>query len=151
MKIARLLLLTAVCAVSLRAAELTWWTDLAAARQLAAREHKQLLVDFTGSAWCPPCIALHREVLTTAAFAEYAKNYVLVKLDYPRRADRTPAKIAADPALKKLMELKERYGIEGYPTLLFLSPADEDKGRLVGYDEGQGPEKYLAQLDRKRN
>jgi len=50
------LLLTAT--PSLRAAELTWQTDFAKASQQAAQEHKYILLDFTGSDWCPWCIKM---------------------------------------------------------------------------------------------
>ena len=126
--------------VSLHAAEPVWLTDLDTAKEQAAREHKQILLYFTGSTWCPPCIALHHEVLATPEFTEYAKNFVL---------DRTPEKITANPALKKLMELKERYGVAGYPTLLVLTSTGEDKGRVFGYEQGMGSQKFLAPLTAK--
>ena len=135
--------------VSLHAAEPVWLTDLDTAREQAAREHKQILLYFTGSTWCPPCIALHHEVLATPEFTEYAKNFVLVALDFPRLRDRTPEKITANPALKKRMELKERYGVAGYPTLLVLTSTGEDKGRVFGYEQGMGSQKFLAPLTAK--
>lgn len=129
------------------AAELSWLTDLEAARQQAAREHKLILADFTGSTWCPPCLALNDEVLTKEEFAAWAKDYVLVQLDYPRRSESTPEKIAASPALQKLMALKEGYAIAGFPTVLFLDAAGRSLGGALGYD-GKGPAGWLAQLQR---
>lgn len=129
------------------AGELTWLTDLGAAQAQAAREHKLILADFTGSTWCPPCIALHDEVLTQAEFAAFARDYVLVQLDYPRKSERTPEKIAARPALKRLMDLKEHYGVTGFPTVLILDAEGRSLGGALGYD-GHGPAAWLAQLQR---
>jgi len=45
-----------------RAAELAWQTDFNQAAQQAAQEHKYVLLDFTGSDWCPWCIKMDKEV-----------------------------------------------------------------------------------------
>src|SRR5262245_36197437 len=45
-----------------------WTQDFAAAKATAAREHKDLLVDFTGTDWCAVCITLDKEVFSTAEF-----------------------------------------------------------------------------------
>ncbi len=126
-----------------------WLTDLDAGKAQAAAEGKQLVVEFTGSTWCPPCKALHAEVLTTAEFAAWAKDKVLVKLDYPRASDRTPAKVAADPALAKLMRLKEEFAVPGFPTMFVYDAQGKEVAKVVGYGRGDGPAKYLAQLGAK--
>ncbi len=128
------------------AQEPVWLTDLGAAKAVAAKENKRILVDFTGSDWCPYCILLHKEVLSTPAFAAFAKDYVLLKLDYPRKAGRTPEKIAADPSLGQLMTLKDQYKISGFPTVMLLDATGAELARQEGYEKGQGPAAYLAAL-----
>jgi len=54
------------------AAESEWMTDLGKAQEKAKAEKKLVLVDFTGSDWCPPCRALHNNVFTSAEFNEFA-------------------------------------------------------------------------------
>ena len=45
-------------------------------------EKKMVLMDFTGSDWCPPCKALEKNVLSSPAFEAFAKeNLVLVQVD----------------------------------------------------------------------
>src|ERR1700719_1391583 len=68
-----------------------WLTDLAAARQQAASENKRLLLDFTGSDWCGYCKLLDAEVLNTSTFRDFAKDYVLVRIDFPRSTELPPA------------------------------------------------------------
>lgn len=123
-----------------------WMTDLEAGRAKAAAENKRLVVEFTGSTWCPPCKALHAEVLTSAEFKAWARDKVLVVLDFPRASERTPERIAADPALAKLMKLKEEFGVSGFPTLFVFDPAGRLLGQQVGYRRGQGPANYLKRL-----
>lgn len=131
---------------ALRAAEPAVLTDLAAAKALAAKERKQLVIEFSGRTWCPPCKALLAEVLPTPEFAAFARDRVVVHLDYPKRSERTPEKIAADPALAKLIALKDAYKIEGFPTVLLLAPDGAELGRVLGYEDGAGPVKFLAEL-----
>ena len=39
-----------------------WLTNLEKAKALAKKDKKMILVEFTGSDWCPPCIALKKNV-----------------------------------------------------------------------------------------
>ncbi|MCA1797553.1 MAG: thioredoxin family protein, partial [Geobacteraceae bacterium] len=65
---------------------LTWHSDIDKARKIAAENNKHLLLDFTGSDWCPWCIKLDEKVFSTPEFAEFATgNLVLVKIDFPKR------------------------------------------------------------------
>lgn len=149
MKLLRLpafLLLLASLVVPASAAYEGWMTDLAAARAKAAAENKRLVVEFTGSSWCPPCKALHAEVLTSAEFKAWAQDKVLIMLDFPRASERSPEKVAADPALAKLMQLKEEFAVTGFPTLFVLDSAGRPLGKQVGYIRGQGPVEYLKKL-----
>jgi thioredoxin-related protein len=119
-----------------------WMTDFEAAKQKAAAENKDLLVNFTGSDWCSWCIKLVDEVFKHDAFKKgVADNFVLVDLDFPQD------KSKLDESTQKQNEmLQEKYSIQGFPTILLL----DDQGRpyaQTGYQAG-GPEKYLAHLDK---
>ena len=53
--------LLAVIGLSLAAvAEEGWLVDFAKAKAQSAKEGKPVLMEFTGSDWCPPCKALHK-------------------------------------------------------------------------------------------
>src|SRR6266581_5754679 len=81
--IVRALLLSFI-ALRLAAAEGEWLIDLAKAQAQAKTEKKMVFMDFTGSDWCPPCKALHKNVLTSKEFEAFAKdNLVLVLVDFP--------------------------------------------------------------------
>lgn len=62
-----------------------WLTDFQAAQQRAQEEHKQILISFSGSDWCGPCIRMKQEVYGSPAFDSLARHkLVLVRADFPR-------------------------------------------------------------------
>jgi protein disulfide-isomerase len=126
-------------------AELTWLTDLDAAKAKGVKENKPLLVDFTGSDWCPPCIQLHKVVFESAEFAAVASKYVLVELDYPRKTPQAPELKA------KNAELSKKFGISGFPTVLLIDAKSGDVfGKTVGFG-GQTAKEYLDKLASFKN
>lgn len=63
----------------------SWQTDFSKASQQAATEHKFILLSFSGSDWCIPCIKMHKSIFENEAFTTYAaKELVLVNADFPR-------------------------------------------------------------------
>jgi thiol-disulfide isomerase/thioredoxin len=139
-------LLLPLLSMALQAAEPAWLTDLEAGRQAAKQTGKPVLVYFTGSAWCPSCKLLHAEVITSSAFEAYAAGRILVKLDYPPLSEREASKVKANPALGKLMAIKNAYRITGFPTTVLLDPEGRETGRREGYGKGEGATAYLASL-----
>ncbi len=121
-------------------AELTWLTDLDEAKKVATKENKKLLVDFTGSDWCGYCIKLHKEVFDTPEFEKFAKDYVLVELDFPKRKEQPAAEKAKNQAAQK------KYGVNGFPTVLILTVGGKVLNRAEGYSPDSGPSAYLPQL-----
>ena len=103
----------------------------------SAATGKPILVDFTGTDWCVWCIRLKEEVFETEEFLAWAEdNVVLLELDYPRRTKQTPEIKAQNK------ELSDRFEVESFPTVLFVSPSGQEIGR-TGYVKG-GPEKWLS-------
>ena len=137
-----LLLLTA--AIGVRAAE--WQTDYAKALQMAKAQNKRVLLDFTGSDWCPLCIALRKQVFSTPAFQVYAqKNLILVEVDYPRRKQQ-PAGLTDQNE-----KLGKDYGIDdkGFPTVVLLDPAGKTVREFSGYD-GESTADLIAWIEGKK-
>lgn len=140
------LLLTAllVCAAGLTAKSDLWVTNIDEAKTMAAEKERHILLEFTGSDWCPPCKAMARDVFDTETFEAYAAdNLVPVFLDFPR----DPGKLSKEQA-EHNYELQSQYGIRGYPTIILLDAAGQEVARHVGYFPG-GPEKFIAFLDDK--
>ncbi len=62
-----------------------WHNSLDEAKQIAKKEHKYILLSFSGSDWCGPCIRMHKEIFGSDAFSSLASsNLVLVNADFPR-------------------------------------------------------------------
>lgn len=64
----------------------TWLGNFKTATEEAAKTHKLIVVNFSGSDWCGPCIRLRKEILESENFTNYAAaNLILVRADFPRQ------------------------------------------------------------------
>ena len=62
-----------------------WENDFAKATQTATANHKYILLNFSGSDWCGPCIRMHREIFDNETFLSFANDQlILVNADFPR-------------------------------------------------------------------
>ncbi len=115
-----------------------WSTDLDKALADAKAGKKSVLVEFTGSDWCPPCIAMRKHVFSKKEFVQAAsKNFILVELDFPK----------ADKALsEKNKPLAEKYKIEGFPTVILLNSEGKEFNRFFA-SEFPKTEDFLKHLD----
>ena len=115
---------------------LDWKTNLEQAVEQAKKENKAVLVNFTGSDWCMWCKRLSSEVFQQKDFEDYAeKNLILVKLDFPKNIPQSNETKVYNNTLA------QRYGIQGFPTILIMN----NKGELVaktGYQPG-GAANYI--------
>ncbi len=104
-----------------------WMTDFEAAKKKAAAEKKAILMDFTGSDWCGPCMHLKSSVLDTPAFEAYAQDkFVLMEVDMPRNAK-------FDPELRRRNEeLGQKYGVQAFPTIMVLTADGQVAGGFLG-------------------
>lgn len=118
-----------------------WGENYQQALTRARAENKMVVMDFTGSDWCPWCIKLHDEVFNTPQFKKFAaKNLILVKVDFPRAIEQSAAVKAQNE------KLQEKYKIEGYPTVIVLDSNGKQIGQL-GYEEG-GPAPFIEKLSK---
>ena len=117
-----------------------WLTNLEKAQEQAKKEGKLVFLEFTGSDWCGPCIALKKKVLGTEEFAAFAKdNLVLVEIDFPIRKP-------LDPAQKKYNDdLAKKYKLEGVPMVLVFDGGGKELSKDVGFS-GDSVAQYIAKL-----
>ena len=122
--------------------EAKWLEDFEAAKTEAEALEKPILLLFTGSDWCPPCMRLERTVFKDDAFKEFAnENLVLAMADFPRRRQQNRAQKEANEALR------QRFEIRGYPTMVLLDEKGELKERF-GYG-GQEAKDFVTMLEGK--
>lgn len=111
----------------------------------AAESHKQILINFSGSDWCGPCIRLRKEILETAPFEDYAgRHLVLVRADFPRQKKN---RLSAEQT--RLNEaLAERYNPDGkFPFTVLTS----ENGKVIRTWEGfpeESPEEFVQELEK---
>lgn len=116
-----------------------WSTDIKAALVTAKKENKAVLVEFTGSDWCPPCIMMRKNVFSKKEFVEKAsENYVLVEIDVPR-GDKELA--------EKNRPIAEKYKIDGYPTVLLLNSDGKEFSRFYATAHPK-LEDFLAHIEK---
>lgn len=62
-----------------------WHYNIEEAKELAKKEHKHILLNFSGSDWCGPCIKMRKEIFESDVFQKMADTQlVLVNADFPR-------------------------------------------------------------------
>jgi thiol-disulfide isomerase/thioredoxin len=125
-----------------QASGLTWSLDFPQALARAKAGNKMVLIDFTGSDWCPWCIKFDEDVLSTGKFAAYAEDkLVLVLADFPNHTAQSSVLKQANQALAR------RYNVSGYPTFVLVNYAGNELGRQVGYAKG-GPSAFISELEK---
>lgn len=108
----------------------------------SALENRQMvLVEFTGSDWCPPCKRLKKLILNTPEFAEYLKvhNLRFVELDFPR----TAGKISKEQ-MKKQEAIMNRLRVSGFPSVVLVDGNGLPYKKIVGIEKT--PEAYVKHL-----
>ena len=120
-----------------------WTEDFDAARQQAAKDGKFVFAAFSGSDWCGPCMTQGKEVFSQKGFLhKLSKRYVPVMLSSP--SDRSAL---SKLAIEQNDELKKRYDVRGFPTMVVVNPADgKEVKRQSVYRSGSGADAYLERL-----
>ena len=138
------LLLTIVLAVGLSTNTFAqdWLTNLDQAKTIATKQNKNIILVFSGSDWCAPCIKLEKEIWESSDFQKEAeKNWVLLKADFPRRK----ANKLSKEQTKENEKIADLYNTSGYFPLVVVL---DSKGKILGktgYKEFP-PTEYIKHL-----
>ena len=120
-----------------------WRTDWDTAKVEAEQANKKLILVFSGSDWCIPCIKLEKEIWENSSFIQYAEqHYVLFRADFPKRK-----KNKLPETIQQLNDrLASEYNPKGYfPLVVVLDTQGKVKGQL-GYEK-LTPEAYIALIE----
>lgn len=121
-----------------------WLQDFDTAKQQATNEHKFILLNFSGSDWCGPCIRMRKEIFNTDRFRAFAADQlVLVNADFPR------LKKNALPAVQQAKndQLASLYNNSGkFPLTLLLTAGGKVMQRWEGA-QNKTPEAFVAELE----
>jgi len=98
-----------------------WEPDFENAKKIAREKHELILLNFSGSDWCGPCIMLRKDYIDSDVFQDMAKgNLVLVNADFPRKKKN---QLSAEQ-IKRNEALAEKYNKQGQFPLTLLLDAD---------------------------
>ena len=120
-----------------------WRTDWDTAKVEAEQANKKLILVFSGSDWCIPCIKLEKEIWENSSFIQYAEqHYVLFRADFPKRK-----KNKLPETIQQLNDrLASEYNPKGYfPLVVVLDTQGKVRGQL-GYEK-LTPEAYIALIE----
>jgi thioredoxin-related protein len=121
----------------------TWLTNFEKGKAEAAASHKLIVLNFSGSDWCGPCIRLKKEVFSSDAFANYSsEKLILVNADFPRYKKNALPK----QQVKENEALAEKYNPAGiFPFTVLL----DTSGKVLKQWEGlpnETPEKFVDDI-----
>lgn len=121
----------------------TWLGDFNTAKVEATQAHKLILINFSGSDWCGPCIRLRKEILESPGFEGYAAEHlILVRADFPRQKKNQPSK----EQVKLNEALAEKYNSEGkFPYTLLVDESGKVLKAWDGYPD-ETPEQFVADI-----
>jgi thioredoxin-related protein len=102
-----------------------WETSFEKARQQATDNHRMILLNFSGSDWCGPCIRLKNEIFDNSTFLTFAdQQLVLLNADFPRSKKHQLSK----EQQHMNDDLAEKYNPEGhFPYTLLL----DENGKVI--------------------
>ena len=102
----------------------------------AKEQNKVIMIDFFTD-WCKWCVELDRNVYTNSAVSGFAnENQINWKID---------AEKGEGP------ELAKNFGVDGYPTIVFLNPYEKEIDRIVGYLPASKFLEFLQDIKANKN
>ena len=119
-----------------------WETNLETAKQKAAEENRNILLVFSGSDWCIPCMKLEKNIWESKAFINDSnQHFVLLRADFPKRKANALSK-EQQKENDKLAEIYNKNGL--FPMVAIL----DKTGKMIastGYKD-VSPKEYIAML-----
>ena len=119
-----------------------WQTDLEAAKKLATDQDKNIIIVFSGSDWCAPCIKLDKNIWQSDAFKNQSANdWILLKADFPRKKANELSKEQTEHNRK----LAEKFnGVGSFPLVVILDKNGKVLGKM-GF-KNVSPEEYIKMI-----
>jgi thioredoxin-related protein len=120
-----------------------WQPTYTEALTCAKKNNIPLILVFSGSDWCAPCIKLDRSIWQSDDFKAYAKdNYVLYRADFPRKKNNKLSKVLSE----QNSELADRFNPKGHFPLVVILNTNEKELGTTGYKK-IAPKEYISLLN----
>ena len=122
-----------------------WQDSFDDALTKAADEDKPIVLVFSGSDWCAPCIRLKRHIFDAVEFRTYAvEHYVMYDADFPRKKKNQ----LPQEKLNVNKSLAEKYNPKGYFPLVVVMDKNQNVLGTTGFVARTSPEKYIKTLNK---
>lgn len=120
-----------------------WKASYAEALTCAKEKSKPIILVFSGSDWCGPCIKLEKTIWQSDDFKSYANDhYILYRADFPRKkANQLSKDLTAQNGM-----LAERFNPKGHFPLVVLLDNEEQLLGTTGYKKAT-PNEYISHLN----
>jgi thioredoxin-related protein len=122
-----------------------WLNDFDQAKQEAKQGNRKILLNFSGSDWCAPCIKMKKDVFEKPEFGDYAaKHLVLVRADFPRHKKNQ----LSTQQTAHNEQLAEKYNSQGkFPFTLLLDAEGKVIQTWDGYQDATVND-FIKQIDK---
>ena len=119
-----------------------WNYNFEDAKALAKEQNKDIVIIFSGSDWCAPCIRLDKNIWQSDAFKKEAtEKWILVKANFPRKK----ANQLSEEQETHNRNLAEKYNVEGsFPLVVLLDKEGKVLGKM-GF-KNVAPEEYIKMM-----
>ena len=119
-----------------------WNYNFEDAKALAKEQNKDIVIIFSGSDWCAPCIRLDKNIWQSDAFKKEAtEKWILVKANFPRKK----ANQLSEEQETHNRNLAEKYNVEGsFPLVVLLDKDGKVLGKM-GF-KNVAPEEYIKMM-----
>lgn len=115
------------------------------ALQRSKAESKPIMLVFSGSDWCKPCIALKKNVLESKSFEHLQEEVIFMYLDFPyKKANRL-----SKAEMYHNENLAERYNPKGYFPKTIMVDSGGKVIQQITYKKGMTPDDFLAQIKKE--
>jgi thioredoxin-related protein len=120
-----------------------WFSNFDEAKRAAEKSNKNVMLYFSGSDWCRPCILLKKKVFETEEFDKFAKeNLILAMFDFPIKDKNKPSA----EQIEHNEKIAELYNPDGnFPHIVLVTSKGKKIREFSGYGN-ESPADYIAKL-----
>ena len=117
------------------------FTTFEVIKQNAEEADQPIMLVFSGSDWCKPCIKLKKTILDTPEFQEYSQNLKFIYLDFPYR------KKLHQEETKRNELLAEKFNKNGaFPKVIIINHSEDVLGE-VAYQKSMSSETFITEVE----